>query len=61
MMEPTSIAARYAPWTCCRKWKGVTATLRPDRVAKRLDGCGEPIRGEREIIAEEAEIIRRTA
>ena len=29
------------------------------RVAKRLDGSGEPIRGEREIVAEEAEIIRR--
>lgn len=28
-------------------------------VAKRLDACGEPIRGEREIIAEEADIIRR--
>ncbi|HEX5845958.1 MAG TPA: hypothetical protein VFY53_06715 [Rhodoplanes sp.] len=29
------------------------------RVAKRLDAGGEPIRGEREIVAEEAEIIRR--
>ena len=29
------------------------------RVAKRLDVGGEPIRGEREIVAEEAEIIRR--
>lgn len=27
------------------------------RVVKRLDSGGEPIRGEREIIAEEAEII----
>ena len=29
------------------------------RVAKRLDAGGEPIRGEREIVPEEAEIIRR--
>jgi site-specific DNA recombinase len=29
------------------------------RVAKRLDVGGEPIRGEREIVSEEAEIIRR--
>ena len=29
------------------------------RVAKRLDVGGEPIRGEREVVAEEAEIIRR--
>ncbi len=28
-------------------------------VVKKLDGNGEPIRGDREIIAEEAEIVRR--
>lgn len=29
------------------------------RVVKRLDGNGEPIRGEREIVPDEAEIVRR--
>ncbi|WP_244301619.1 recombinase family protein [Stappia sp. P2PMeth1] len=29
------------------------------RVVKKLDGNGEPIRGDREIVPEEAEIIRR--
>jgi site-specific DNA recombinase len=31
------------------------------RVVKKLDPGGEPIRGDREIVAEEAEIVRRSA